>query len=185
MDRSSVTPRQVFLEPVELPFAKKDASLEIFTESQLKSLLEPADASLFKWKNLAKWKKEVRTLLPQEFQSWDPISNQETIVDLNPYLVGGIFGGFNAMAHNYLSCTVWWKVPWRFPMWMAAWAGVSAYLFEFRREVEYENRKSRLLVNNYYNRVRTVIVEREKRKNGPDHQFKDLPWMDREEQRSG
>lgn len=32
-------------------------------------------------------------------------------------------------------------------------------------------------VNNYFNRVRQVIVERERKKHGPEHTFKDVDWV--------
>ena len=31
-------------------------------------------------------------------------------------------------------------------------------------------------VNNYFNRVRQVLVERERKKHGPGHEFKDVAW---------
>jgi len=43
------------------------------SDAQKKLLFEPAEPELFRWKNLPKWKDSMRTLLPQEFQRWDPL----------------------------------------------------------------------------------------------------------------
>jgi len=176
MESPTATPRHLFFEPALKPNATKDCPTDIFNDAQKKLLFEPAEPELFRWKNLPKWKDSMRTLLPQEFQRWDPLENHMVSVDVNPFIFGPIYGIFSAQVHNYVTCTKWWKVPWRTPAWMIVWTFTSAYLDRFRREMEYENRKSRLLVNNYFNRVRQVIVERERKKHGPEHTFKDVDW---------
>uniref|UniRef100_A0A7S1NLP1 Uncharacterized protein n=1 Tax=Eutreptiella gymnastica TaxID=73025 RepID=A0A7S1NLP1_9EUGL len=157
-----------------------DVPTDSFPADTLKALKKKPDHDLFKWDNIHEWRSEIKLLMPAAFREWDPLvnpGNMYQLHDTSPYLTGAAFGFLNFHAHNYVGCNAWWKAPWRLPAWVAVWTGISLVSMSYARKSEYDYRKTRLMANNYYSRMRQVIMEREKRKQGPDHHFADLQWF--------
>lgn len=161
----------------------KDASLDHYGTETVSALFKRQNPSLFQWDNLPEWKAEMKLLLPQEFRDWDNSVQAESThkdrnvfdaTQLNPWVMGPAFGYLNFYMHNYLGCNPWWKAPWRFPAWAGIWTAVAVWTNYERNRFNYEHRKSRLMVNNYYNRVRGLILDRERRKHGDGHVFRDM-----------
>eukprot|EP01001_Neometanema_parovale_P011133 NODE_7369_length_771_cov_134.231481_g7127_i0.p1 GENE.NODE_7369_length_771_cov_134.231481_g7127_i0~~NODE_7369_length_771_cov_134.231481_g7127_i0.p1 ORF type:complete len:194 (-),score=36.39 NODE_7369_length_771_cov_134.231481_g7127_i0:140-721(-) len=125
--------------------------------------------SLFRSKNREEYLKEMSHLVPAEFGGFDPEHHPliGQIID-SPGRHAVVWGLVAGAYHNYATMTPWYKVPWRIPLWMAAYYPIACFATYQCKLRQFEYRRNRLIANNYFKRVREAVVDREQRKRGAE-----------------
>jgi hypothetical protein len=153
-----------------------DLATDHMPREQLDALRRRSPFSLFRYKNVDKYNKEMNILLPEEFREFDPLvtANAFRVSPTRPIIQATFMGVASSLWFSFITATPIYKAPWRMPIWIGVWFPVCSYGSWLLRRKQYQIRKSRIITNNYYKRVRQAILEREKRKFGREAAFTDI-----------